>query len=70
MEKNLITPCISTIKNIWLRACGYPPGYDLFTNSVINAFPHGFPQFLSLKRMLFLIILFSVCESRFYSYFI
>lgn len=57
MEKNLITPSISTIKNIWLRACGYPPGYDLFANSVINAFPHGFPQFLSLKRMLFLIIL-------------
>ena len=44
MEKNLITPCISTIKNIWLRACGYPTGYDLFANSVINAFPHGFPQ--------------------------
>ena len=44
MEKNLITPSISTIKNIWLRACGYPPGYDLFANSVINAFPHGFPQ--------------------------
>lgn len=44
MEKNLITPCISTIKNVWLRACGYPQGYDVFTNSVINAFPRGFPQ--------------------------